>query len=61
MPSQNRKFLTAFSVFFFFFQNLLCQRGDIDKNPGPKYSSLRFCPWNLNELIAHDCIKITLI
>ena len=45
----------------FFFQNLLSQCGDIEKNPGPKYSSLRFCHWNLNGLIAHDCIKITLI
>ena len=25
------------------------------------YSSLRFCHLNLNGLIAHDCIKITLI
>ena len=25
------------------------------------YSSLRFCNWNLNGRIAHDCIKITLI
>ena len=25
------------------------------------YSSLRFCHWNLNGRIAHDCIKITLI
>ena len=44
-----------------FFLNLLPQCGDIDKNPGPKYSSLIFCHWNLNRLTAHDCVKITLI
>ena len=48
-----------FSVFFF--QSLLSRCGDIEKNAGPKYSSLRFCHWNLNGLIAHDCIKIILI
>ena len=48
-----------FSVFFF--QHLLSQCGNIEKNPGLKYSSLRFCLWNFNGLVAHDCIKITLI
>ena len=28
--------------------NLLLCCGDIEKNPGPKYSSLKFCHWNLN-------------
>ena len=42
-----------FSVFFFFFL--------IFSLNGLKYSSLRFCHWNLNGLIAHDCIIITLI
>ena len=42
-----------FSVCFFF-RNLLSQCDDIEKNHGPKYSSL-------NELTAHDCIKTTLI
>ena len=50
-----------FSAFFFCFQNLISPCGDIEKNPGPKYPSLRFYLWNLNGLIAHDCIKITLI
>ena len=27
--------------------NLLMQSGDIEVNPGPKYSSLTFCHWNL--------------
>ena len=35
--------------------------GDIEKNPGPKYSSLTFYHWNLNGLTAHDSIKISLL
>ena len=41
--------------------NLLMQCGDIEVNPGPKYSSLTFCHWNLNGLTAHDNIKISLL
>ena len=41
--------------------NLLLCCGDIEKNPGPKYSSLKFCHWNLNGLTAHDSIKISLL
>ena len=41
--------------------NLLTQCGDIEVNPGPKYSSLIFCHWNLNGLAAHDNIKIWLL
>ena len=41
--------------------NLLFCCGDIEKNPGPKYSSLKFCHWNLNGLTAHDGIKIYLL
>ena len=41
--------------------NLLMQCGDIETNPGPKYSSLTFCHWNLNGLTAHDNIKISLL
>ena len=37
------------------------QCGDIEVNPGPKYSSLTFCHWNLNGLTAHDNIKISLL
>ena len=53
--------LILFPVFCFFSKFTLSQCGDIEKNPGPKYSSLRFCHWNLNGLTTHDCIKITLI
>ena len=35
--------------------------GDIEKNTGPKYSSLTFYHWNLNGLSAHDSIKISLL
>ena len=41
--------------------NLLLCCGDIEKNPGPKYSSLNFCHWNLSGLPAHDSIKISLL
>ena len=41
--------------------NLLFCCGDIEKNPGPKYSSFKFCHWNLNGLTAHDGIKISLL
>ena len=59
-PSQNSKSYTVFRGFFFF-KNLYSQCRDIEKSPGPKYSSLRFCHWDLNGFSAHDCIKITLI
>ena len=39
--------------------NLLLCCGDIEKHPGPKYSLLKFCHWNLNGLTAHDSIKIS--
>ena len=35
--------------------------GDIEKNPGLKYSYLTFCLWNLNGLTDHDSIKISLL
>ena len=41
--------------------NLLMLCGDIEVNPGPKYSFLTFCHWNLNGLTAHDNIKISLL
>ena len=39
--------------------NLLIQCGDIKVIPGPIYSSLTFCHWNLNGLTAHDKIEIS--
>ena len=41
--------------------SLIFRCGDIEKNPGPKYSSLTLCHWNLNGLTAHDSIKISLL
>ena len=41
--------------------NLLFQCGDTEKNPGPKYSSLKFCHWNLNGLRAHNSVKKSLL
>ena len=41
--------------------NLLLCCVDIEKNPCPKYSSLKFCRWNLSGLTAHDSIKISLL
>ena len=40
--------------------NLLSQCGDIETNPGPRFSSLTFRHWNLNSLTAHDSIKVPL-
>ena len=36
--------------------------GDIESNPGPRKSSaLKFCRWNLNGLVAHEFIKLSLL
>ena len=51
--------ITVFLLFFI--QNLLTCCGDIEEKPGPKYSSLTFCHWNLNGLTAHDSTKISLL
>ena len=44
-----------------YLSNLLLCCYDIENNPGPKYSSLKFCQWNLNNLTAHDSIKTSLL
>ena len=44
----------------FCLRNLLFCCGDIEANPGPEYSSLTFCHWNLNGLTVHNSIKISL-
>ena len=41
--------------------NLFFRCCDIEANPGPKYTSLTFCHWNLNGLTAPDSIKISLL
>ena len=42
----------------FFIQNLLSCCGDIEENPGPKYSSLIFCHWSLYGHTVLDSTKI---
>ena len=41
--------------------NLALPCGDTEKSSDSKYSSLRFCDWNLNGPTAHDSIKILLL
>ena len=54
--------IAKITIFLFLcITSLLFCFGDIEKNPGPKYSSLTFCHWNLNGLTAHDSIKISLL
>ena len=33
--------------------------GDVETNPGPE--TLDFCTWNLNSIIAHDYLRVSLI
>ena len=40
----------------------LLRSGDVETNRGPKKSSvIKFCHWNLNDLAAHDFLKVSLI
>ena len=51
------------TIMFFInnFKHLLLLSGDIEVNPGPERSSdIKFCYCNLNELAAHDFIKVPL-
>ena len=41
--------------------NLLSRCGDIEVNLDPKYSSLNFCYWNLNDLTAQNSRKFLLL
>ena len=51
----------AIIFLFLCIPNLLIHCNDTETKPGPKYSSLTFCHWNLNGLKAHDSIKISLL
>ena len=54
--------MTKMAIFLFLcLPNLLFRRSNIKKNPGPKYSTLTFCHWNLNGLTTHDSIKFSLL
>ena len=63
MVTKNMSSITKLTNIFLFISivNLLCRCGDIETNPGLKYSSLIFCHWNLNGLTAHDSMKISLV
>ena len=62
-------FLLVFSCFdyycnisflhFKFIQLILS--GDIKIQPGPIKNALKFCHWNLNSVLAHDRIKVSLL
>ena len=39
----------------------LLESGDIETNPGPSISFIKFYHWNLNGLAAHDFVKMLLI
>ena len=39
---------------------LLLESGDIETNPSPRKSFIKFCHWNLNGLAAHDFVKMLL-
>ena len=45
------------TVFLCFIQHLQSPCGDIEENPGPKYSSLTSCHWDLNGLAAHESLQ----
>ena len=55
------KITKVIAFLFLCITNLLSQCDDIETNPGPRFSSLTFCHWNLNGLTAHDSIKISLL
>ena len=40
---------------------LLIRSGDIHPHPGQTHNHFSFCHWNLNGLMAHDKLKITLL
>ena len=48
-------------LLFLCLPNLVACCDDIEKNPGPKYSSLKFCHWNSNGLTAHDSNETSLL
>ena len=40
---------------------LLLESDDIETDPGPSGTFIKFCHWNLNGLAVHDFIKMPLI
>ena len=54
-----RLLLQHFFLRFKFIQ--LIRSGDIEIQPGPIKNALKFCHWNLNSVLVHDRIKISLL
>ena len=48
-------------LYLLYMKALLICCGDIEINPGSKQSSFTFFHWNLNDIAAHDFIKISLL
>ena len=48
-------------LFSLYIKILLYFCGDIEINPGPKRSHLTFYHWNLNGVVAHEFIKVSLL
>ena len=55
-------YLDLYNVIWFpWFNILLLRSGNIHPNPSPVTNQFNFCNWNLNGLMVHDKLKITLI
>ena len=51
----------CFYLFIYLFFLLLLCNGDVESNPESKKSkelSLSCCHWNVNSLLAHDCVEV---
>ena len=50
-------------LYYFFCSLILLTHGDVETNPGPKKSHSYFscCHWNVNSLIAHNKLKVSLL
>ena len=48
-------------IYLHWFNIILLRSGNIHPNHGPVANQFNFCHWNLNGLMAHDKLKITLI
>ena len=35
--------------------------GDVEENPGPNSGVFQFCTWNLNSIIDHDFLRVSLL
>ena len=56
--------LQLYANHFWLYEIVLKVNGDIEENPGPKYSSKQsffICHWNLNSIYAHNYIKVSLL